>query len=138
MAYRLAKVVQAPQLIELVGDLGGGKTAFVKVLGKALGIKKTIVSPTFTIHQSYEIPDGGNLEHFDLYRLSDDEIVGNELKDALNSNGAIVCVEWAKNFHSALSEDRLTIEFEYISDHKRKLTLTCAGPKSQKLLGALQ
>lgn len=145
MAHKLAKSIRPPQLIELVGDLGGGKTAFVKALAKGLGITKTVTSPTFTIHQSYEIPGGGSpayrpgrLEHFDFYRLSDDEIVRNELKDVLDAGSAIVCVEWAQNFHSVISEDRLAIQFEFINDKSRKLTMTATGPKSRKLLEALR
>jgi tRNA threonylcarbamoyladenosine biosynthesis protein TsaE len=137
LAAKLAELIKPPQLIELVGDLGGGKTTFVKTLGKALGVQKTITSPTFNIHRGYDF-DGGKLEHFDLYRLSDDEIVRNELQDCLADTSAIVVVEWAEHFKNVLSNDRLTIEFTYIDDKTRKLKISAAGPKSQKLLDGLR
>lgn len=128
--------MSTPQLIELVGDLGGGKTAFTKALGKALGVVQTITSPTFNIHRSYSYQDG-QLEHFDLYRLSDDEYVLNELQDCLQDPHSVVVVEWAQHFSNVLASDRLVIAFEYIDDTTRKLTLTATGPKSSKLLEAV-
>ncbi len=120
-----------------MGDLGGGKTTFVKALGKALGIEKTITSPTFNIHRSYEYSNNV-LEHFDLYRLANDEIVLNELKECLQNPNAIVVVEWAQNFKDILNDDRLIIKFEYIDDNTRKLTFTAEGIKSKQLLEALK
>ena len=137
LANKIAKKIKTPQLIELVGDLGGGKTTFVKALGKALGIEKTITSPTFNIHRSYEYSNNV-LEHFDLYRLANDEIVLNELKECLQNPNAIVVVEWAQNFKDILNDDRLIIKFEYIDDNTRKLTFTAEGIKSKQLLEALK
>lgn len=137
LAAKLATLIKAPQLIELVGDLGGGKTTFVKALGKALGVKQTITSPTFNIHRGYDF-DGGRLEHFDLYRLSDDEIVLNELEDCLGDLQSIVVVEWAEQFNKKLSDDRLVIKFNYIDEASRKLEISASGFKSQKLLEGLR
>lgn len=137
LATKLARAVQPPQLIELIGDLGGGKTAFTKALGKALGITKTITSPTFNIHRGYDFK-GGKLEHFDLYRLGDDEIVLNELQDCLNDPETIVVVEWAQHFSNTLSSDRLVISFTYIDETSRELEIIATGPKSQKILEVLR
>lgn len=137
LANKLAINLHTPQLIELVGDLGGGKTAFTKALGKALGVKQTITSPTFNIHRSYKYPDGV-LEHFDLYRLSEDEIVQNELLECIDNPKAVVVVEWASHFKNHLVSDRLTIEFKFIDDKTRTLTLSATGSKSQKLLESLK
>lgn len=137
LAAKLAKHINTPQLIELVGDLGGGKTAFTKALGKALGVKKTITSPTFNIHRSYEF-SGGRLEHFDLYRLNDDEYVLNELQDCLTDPNALVVVEWAQNFHKVLDKNRLVIKFEYVNENIRSLVFSAVGQKSTKLLEVLK
>lgn len=136
IAAKIATLIKPPQLIELVGDLGGGKTTFVKALGRALGIEKTITSPTFNIHRGYEFKSS-RLEHFDLYRLSDDEIVGNELQDCLADDCSIVVVEWAENFSKILSEDRLIIKFTYINEQSRKLDIRATGPISQRILEGL-
>lgn len=137
LAAKLARAIQPPQLIELIGDLGGGKTTFTKALGNALGITKTITSPTFNIHRGYDFA-GGKLEHFDLYRLSDDEIVLNELQDCLSDPQTIVVVEWAQHFSNTLLSDRLVISFTYIDASNREIEITATGPKSQKVLEVLR
>ncbi len=138
LANKLAGLIQTPQLIELVGDLGGGKTTFTKAFGKALGIEKTITSPTFNIHRSYEYDNGHYLEHFDLYRLNDDEIVLNELKEKLLDKNTVVVVEWAGNFSKILKKDRLIIEFKFIDENKRELVLSATDKKSQAILEQLK
>jgi tRNA threonylcarbamoyladenosine biosynthesis protein TsaE len=137
LAAKLASLVQPPQLIELVGDLGGGKTAFTKELGRALGVSKTITSPTFNIHRSYDF-EKGKLEHFDLYRLADDDIVLNELQDCLEQPSSIVVVEWAQHFTKSLAPDYLSIEFVFLDENTRQVTLMATGPKSQNIIEKLR
>lgn len=137
LAAKLAAAIKSPVLIELVGDLGGGKTAFVKALGKALGVEQTITSPTFNIHRSYKYPDGV-LEHFDLYRLADDAIVLSELNDCIADTSAVVAVEWAEHFHGLQDQDHLTIEFRYLDENSRAMIFSANGSESNKLLGALR
>ena len=120
-----------------MGDLGGGKTAFTKALGKALGVKQTITSPTFNIHRSYEYP-GGVLEHFDLYRLSEDEIVQNELLECIENPKSVVVVEWASHFKDQLATDRLVIELNFIDEKTRKLSIGATGSKSSSLLKTIK
>lgn len=69
LAQRIADLLPRPSLITLSGDLGAGKTTFTKSLGKELGVKSTINSPTFTILKSYRMADGAPLHHIDAYRL---------------------------------------------------------------------
>lgn len=117
--------------------MGGGKTAFTKALGNSLGVQQTITSPTFNIHRSYKY-DGGMLEHFDLYRLSDDEIVKHELLECLEDPSTIVVVEWAEHFKNVLASDRLVIEFKFVDENTRELSIVAKGSKSQKLLESLR
>ena len=138
LGAKLAKAIKPPLLIEMVGDLGGGKTALVKAIAKGLGITQTVTSPTFNIHRGYEAPNGIHLEHFDLYRLNDDEIVANELKDSLEDPNTIVCTEWANHFSGHMSEDRLVVECHYISENERTYEFTSTGPKSNKIIEELQ
>ena len=138
LGAKLAKAIEPPLLIEMVGDLGGGKTALVKAIAKGLGITQTVTSPTFNIHRGYEAPNGIHLEHFDLYRLNDDEIVANELKDSLEDSGTIVCTEWANHFSGHLAEDRLVVECHYISDNERTYEFNGTGPKSNKIIEELK
>ena len=62
-----AKKITKPAIIELVGDVGAGKTTFVRGLAEGLGIKEPITSPSFTISKSYALPGGGRLIHYDFY-----------------------------------------------------------------------
>lgn len=118
--------------------MGGGKTALVKAIAKALGVNQTVTSPTFNIHRSYESPSGVALEHFDFYRLEDDEIVKNELLDSLSDPKTIVCVEWAQNFSSHLAADRLSINCIFMDENERRYELSATGEKALKLLEQIQ
>ena len=134
LGYKIARNIQTPILIEMAGDLGGGKTALVKSIAKALGITQTVTSPTFNIYREYKSPSGVMLRHFDLYRLSNDEIVQNELNDALEDKDAVVCVEWAQHFTQHSSTDRLSIECGYISENERKYEISAYGQNAKKIL----
>ena len=130
----LAHNLVTPILVELVGDLGGGKTALVKSIAKGLGITQTVTSPTFNIHRSYKSPKGAVLEHFDLYRLNDDEIVQSELNDALADSDSVVCVEWAQHFTKHTSANRLVINCHYVDENERLYEISAFGNKAQQIL----
>jgi tRNA threonylcarbamoyladenosine biosynthesis protein TsaE len=138
LGEKLAKHASLPQLIELVGDLGGGKTTLVKGIAAGIGATQTVTSPTFNIHRSYEGSHGKRLEHFDLYRLEDDEIVLNELTDTLKDPNALVCVEWANHFHKHLSSDRIVIECHFLSENEREFKIAATGKTSAKAVRVLQ
>lgn len=135
---KLAKFVRPGQLIEFAGDLGGGKTTIIKGLARGLGITKTVTSPTFNITRSYELPSGGKLEHFDLYRLEDDEIMLRELKEVTGDKHNIVVIEWAKPFIRNLAGDYLLINLQFAGETTRQIELTATGPDSQKIIEAIK
>jgi tRNA threonylcarbamoyladenosine biosynthesis protein TsaE len=104
--------VRVPLLLALQGDLGAGKTHFVRGLARGLGLATgtAVPSPTFTIAQRFDLPDGRVLEHIDAYRLggvSELEAAG---LDELCGSGRVTCVEWAGRVAEALPADRLEIE----------------------------
>lgn len=135
---KLAKFAHPGQLIEFAGDLGGGKTTIIKGLARGLGITKTVTSPTFNITRSYELPSGGKLEHFDLYRLEDDEIMLRELKEVTSDKHNIVVIEWAKPFIRNLADDYLLINLQFAGETTRQIELTATGPDSQKIIEAIK
>lgn len=95
IASELAANLPAGSIVAFTGDLGAGKTAFVRGLARGLGINERVTSPTFTIVNEYE---GGirPLFHFDLYRLNDaDELFDIGWEDYLCRNG-ICAVEWSE------------------------------------------
>ncbi len=128
--YTLAELITARvkpgQVIALKGDLGSGKTTFTKGVARALGIKQHITSPTFLIVKTYDVPQEkiNKLYHLDLYRLqSEKEIEEIGIKEILRDPHGIVIIEWAERMGNLLPKDRIEIDFEYVDENKRKITL---------------
>ena len=81
-------------IIELIGDVGTGKTTFTRGLAKGLGVKNPITSPSFTISKSYALPTGGHLIHYDFYRLPDPGLMADDLQENLTNPKNIIIIEW--------------------------------------------
>ena len=137
LAERLARLLQGGEVIELVSDLGGGKTTFTQGLAKGLGYEGAVTSPTFTLSQVYKLADGRALHHYDLYRLHEGGVVGETLEEDLGAPGIITVIEWAGVVDAGLPADRLRIEIEPISETERQFTFTAGGPASQRLVKGL-
>ncbi len=121
-AETLGKMLRGGEIIELVSDVGGGKTTFVKGLAPGLGINDVVQSPTFTISRIYNARDGLELHHFDFYRLREAGIVAAELAESLTQPNAVVIIEWGDIVHTVLPHDRLTVNIESFGDTGRQLT----------------
>ena len=108
-------------VICLDGELGSGKTVFVKGFAKALGLTDTITSPTFSLVKEYlngEMP----LYHMDVYRLDDsNEDFG--LSDYLNDD-AVCIIECPEMIEDQLPEERLDIKFKVLDENTRVLIFT--------------
>lgn len=115
-----AKKIKAPKVIELVGDVGAGKTTFVRGLAEGLGIKEPITSPSFTISKEYAFNDG-ILIHYDFYRLEDPGLMMGDLEEAMMDEKAIIVVEWADSVENILPADRDRIEIKYLDDGGREI-----------------
>ena len=121
-------------IICLNGDLGSGKTLFVKGIANALGINESITSPTFTIVKEYvngELP----LYHFDVYRL-DGNTDGVGIEEYFTKNGVVV-IEWANTISDILPDERLDIKFKVVDENKRVLVITPHGEKYEELCEAV-
>lgn len=119
----LAPLLKGGDLIFLSGELGAGKTTFVRALAEALGVAGPVTSPTFTVAQRYvgRVP----LAHMDAYRLSgdaDDE-EAELLVDALGG-GAIACVEWPEAIAALLPEPTVALHLEHAGGDRRLLRLS--------------
>lgn len=117
-----AKKIKAPKVIELVGDVGAGKTTFVRGLAEGLGIKEPITSPSFTISKEYAFNDG-ILIHYDFYRLEDPGLMMGDLEEAMMDEKAIIVVEWADSVENILPADRDRIEIKYLDDGGREINI---------------
>lgn len=114
----------------LVGDLGSGKTTFVQGVAQGLGIKRRIISPTFILVREYKLPKKlksfKNFYHFDLYRLDQnlkEEVRNLGFLDLLGKDGNIVFVEWGEKIKDLLPKDSYWINFEYLSEKTRRISI---------------
>lgn len=124
LAATLGACLRGHEVIELISDVGGGKTVFVKGLAKGLGISDSVQSPTFTISRIYDARDDLELHHFDFYRLSEAGIVADELAESLAQPNAIVAVEWGDIVHNVLPPSRITIRLVSSDETTRKIIIS--------------
>lgn len=114
-------------VLALKGDLGAGKTTFIQGLGKALGVKEKILSPTFVIMKHFNILDGeyfSNFYHLDCYRIEgagDLEVLN--FKKIIDEQKNLVVIEWAERIKKALPKDALWIEFNHKGNDLREIKM---------------
>ena len=131
---RLAENIESEKfpnmVIGLEGELGCGKTVFVKGFASALGLEDTITSPTFTIIKEYtsgELP----LYHMDVYRLEDmDEDIG--IEDYYNKGGVTI-IEWSDMIKSRLPKEYLIIKIKILGENARSFVFEPHGKKYEDL-----
>ena len=108
-------------LINLIGNLGAGKTTFVRGLIQELGFDEFVKSPTFTIVESYE-SDNLKVFHFDLYRIEDDkELQAIGLEDYLTEENAITLVEWPEKSKRYFNNPDYIIELNHCDNDEKRL-----------------
>ena len=118
---RFAEKLPGGTVVAMYGDLGAGKTAFVRGMARGLGLDCRVSSPTFTIVNEYLGPR--ELIHFDMYRLSGaDELFDIGWEDYL-ARGAVCAVEWSENVEDAFFGDEVRVTIEKLSDTGRKITI---------------
>lgn len=124
VAQKLAQNLQYGAFIALDGELGAGKTVFARGIARGLDIQEDILSPTFTLLRSYE--GRIRLNHFDVYRIADEDgILEIGFDDILNEE-AVTVVEWAKNILSLLPEERISVFLERTDkEEERMIKITC-------------
>ena len=122
LGEKLAPRFRPGDVVALYGDLGAGKTAFVRGIARGLKSPNRVTSPTFTIVNEYEgeIP----LFHFDMYRLGGpDELFGIGWDDYL-ARGGICVVEWSENVEDIFDGTEYSVTIEKLSEDDRKITVT--------------
>jgi len=123
LAEKIGRLLHGGEVIELVSDLGGGKTTFVRGLARGFGSADRVASPTFTLSRVYEAGER-NMHHFDFYRLHEPGLIAEELADVLADRQNVVVVEWANIVQDVLPKRRLTITLEHAANGRR-LTFHC-------------
>ena len=128
----IGRSVSGGEVLELVGDIGAGKTTLTKGIARALGVNEPVQSPTFTISRVYNSPKGLRLAHYDFYRLGEAGIMGDEIREAMDDDSVVV-VEWAGAVDDALPKDRLVVKITTISEEERLVEFHPGGKKSTEL-----
>ena len=120
----LAMSLSKGDSVLLRGNLGAGKTVFSRGFARGLGITEPVSSPTYTIVQEYELPNGGRLYHLDLYRISGvNAALAFGVDEFLDDPQGISLIEWPDRIDGILPENAICVEIEHLSDSERRLTI---------------
>ncbi len=120
----LACQLKGGAVVELVGDVGAGKTTLTKGIAKGLGIEEEVQSPSFTLSRLYETPQGLQLAHYDFYRLHDPGILADELADTMGRSDTIVIIEWADIVASVLPGMHIRVTISATPHDVREVQIT--------------
>ncbi len=123
IASAIGHNLRGGEVIILKGDLGSGKTAFVRGLVRGSGSLDFVSSPSFVIRNDYQTARN-IIAHFDFYRLDDPGILSSSLQELLGDNHYIIVIEWGDIVSDLLPRKTMIIEFSSLSSNKRKLDLT--------------
>jgi len=131
---RLARFLQAGDVLLLQGDLGAGKTCLTQGIGKGLRVKEVVKSSSFVLINYYE----GRLKvyHSDLFRLGSPEEVA-DLALEENAQDGVLVVEWPEVAFEELPSDHLLVRIETVTDTARRLSLEARGERYESLLREL-
>ena len=136
LASTIGKIIHEGTVICLDGELGVGKTLFVRALARTLGVESDVTSPTFNLMNIYEA--ACPIVHFDLYRIeSEEELEDIGFYEYVDATEGIVLIEWAEKFPEALPEDRLEVHIDALDGEERQFIFSAEGEKSTALLEEL-
>lgn len=138
MGAHLAKCVIFPAVFTFRGSLGAGKTTLVRAIISALGITGPIKSPTFSIVESYQLPEKvEEIHHFDLYRIEDEtelEFIG--FRDYFSAH-SICCIEWPERALNTLLDCDVDFSLATLHHESRVLKITALTPTGEMFLSCL-
>lgn len=131
----LGATLRGNEVIELIGDLGTGKTLLVRGIAEGIQSNDIVQSPSFTISRVYKGADM-EIQHYDFYRLGNNPgILKAELAESLSDPRVAVITEWANSVEDVLPQDKLTITITYQDEENvRLLTLKATGEKSASII----
>lgn len=122
LRQKIAKQTAATQIIELVGDVGAGKTTLTRGIAEGLGVKESITSPSFTISKRYAFLAGkhsATLVHYDFYRLSDPGLMTEDLAESISTPNTVVVIEWGDSVNDILPDNHHVYQISVNDDGSR-------------------
>lgn len=134
-AHKFADYLSIPAVLAFSGDLGAGKTTLIRGMLRVLGVQGSIKSPTFALVESYDLPSGDQIHHFDLYRLENNlalDAIG--FRDYLIEN-TLCCIEWPERSSQLLSVIDLWFGI-HIHDPGRRLKIDALTTRGQQILSS--
>ena len=120
IGHEIGQSLLGGECIELIGDVGAGKTTLTRAIAEGLGVDEDVQSPSFTISRQYPARDNLLLVHYDFYRLADPGIMAYELTETLEDPQIITVIEWAETVHSVLPDNRIQVWLNYTDDGLRR------------------
>lgn len=133
LAEQFAATLCGGDIVVLHGDLGAGKTRFVKGLAKRLGITEDILSPTFTLMNVYQVrspkSEVRTLVHIDTYRLKNEqELINIGVEDYLGDPHTICVIEWPEKLPNLLANKKtVSVTIEHVGEERRKITISSSN-----------
>jgi len=125
---RLASLLQGGDIVSLQGELGSGKTAFVRGLARGLGVKEIVSSPTFVLQHVFSLPPDSRikeLHHLDLYRLTDSrELLELGWNDLVQRKEVVLVVEWAEKATDVIPERAIKVHISWRGEKTRRIEIT--------------
>lgn len=120
---KIGRELESPAVIELIGDVGAGKTTLARGIAEGLGVAEPVTSPSFTIVKRYSFLNKNNQErylaHYDFYRLPDPGIMSEDLSESISDENTITLVEWANTVSDILPSARTIIKITLNEDGSR-------------------
>lgn len=133
LAAHLGNYCSGGEVIELVGDVGTGKTTFTKGFAEGLGVTDDVQSPSFTISRVYKAHGGIELHHYDLYRLTEPGIVQYDVAESVNDSKVVTVIEWGETVKGVLPPGRTVLLFRYgVHETERHIELRTTDKEMEK------
>ena len=131
LGEQIGNNLRGGEVIELISDLGGGKTTFTRGLVRGAGSDDAVASPTFTLSKEYVCP-GFHIVHYDFYRLGEAGIVGDELAETTQDKQRVIVVEWGDIVQNILPDHTVRVTLQLQSDGSR--LIICQYPETRAYL----
>lgn len=129
LGKRLGDSLRGGEIIELIGDVGAGKTTLTRGIARSLGVEDTLQSPTFTISREYK-SEKLRLVHYDFYRLSEPGIMADELNETLRDTNTVSVIEWSDAVEEVLPDNRIIIKILPVSNDENSRDVEITIPNT--------